>query len=52
MIKRTLGAVLLAALIVGTLLGGVILIGFDVSNFDDFLDVLMSIWSSFLEIFA
>ena len=51
MTKQNLGAVMLAALIAGTLLVGVILIAFDVSNFDDFRDVLKSIWSAFLGLF-
>ncbi len=52
MTKHSLGAVLLFVLIAGALLGGVILIGFDVSSFDDFWDVLKSIWSALLGIFA
>ena len=50
--KHALGTVLLVVLIAGALLSGVILIGFDVSSFDDFLDALKSIWSALLRIFV
>jgi hypothetical protein len=50
MTKHTLGSVLLLVLIVGALLGGAILIGFDVSSFDEFWNVLKSIWFALLGI--
>jgi len=52
MIKRALGTVLLFALIAGGLSAGVIWIAFDVSSFDQFLEVVRSLWSTLLKLLA
>lgn len=52
MMRRAFGTALLFILIVGLLSGGVIWIAFDVTSFDEFVDVLKSLWSTFLEILS
>jgi len=48
MMKRIFGTALLFVLIVGALCSAVIWIAFDVSSFDQFLEVVKSLWSKLL----